>query len=397
MPIPFLKNRTRGEIRVIALYLLIAIVVTIQHSVGKATANNFLIFRASFWHLVNGQDIYAWYLQEHWDLLKYSPTCALLFAPFAVLPIALGLLCWNLLNVGALTFAMLRLLPGRAGIAALLIALLEAIGSIQVSQSNALVAGLIIMTVLALEQDQVALGATSVIAGASIKLFPLTAGIFGLLTPMRWRHIAWCAVTGVVFVLLPLIVTSPANLQMQYHSWFALQAQDNTKTGMAWMGGIIELALHRGIPHLPVQAFGAAVIIASAWFARNSWSDPTVRRLLLASLLIFSVVFNHMAESPSFVIAFAGIGIWWACLPRERWRDATVLMIVLLGSVGGSEVTPRHIRDEWHRNIQLKAIVTLIGWFALQFDIARQLRSGAQPVLAQTHSGEMQSGSIAST
>lgn len=378
MQIPLLKSRTRGELGIIALYLALAIVVTIQHTVGKAPVNNFLIFRASFWHLVNGQDIYAWYLKEHWDLFKYSPTCALLFAPFAVLPIGLGLLCWNLLNVGALTFAMLRLLPGRAGVAALLIVLLEAIGSIQVSQSNALVAGLIIMTVLALEEDRVALGATSVILGASIKLFPLTSGIFGLLTPMRWRHVAWCALIGIVFVLLPLLVTSPANLQMQYHSWFVLQAQDNTKTGMAWMGGIIELALHRAIPHWPIQAFGAAVIIASAWFARNSWSDPIVRRLLLASLLIFSVVFNHMAESPSFVIAFAGVGIWWACLPRERWRDAVVLMIVLLGSVGGSDVTPKHFRDEWHRNIQLKAIVTLIGWFALQFDVVRQVRRGAQ-------------------
>ena len=183
---------------------------------------------------------------------------------------------------------------------------------------------------------------------------------------------------GLAFLVLPLTVTSPELLRFQYDSWIAVQRQDGTKIGMAWLGGIIEIALGRGVPHAPFQIFGVATVVTSAWLARTRWNDDAIiRRLLLASLLIFAVVFNHMAESPSFVIAFAGLGIWWATMPRERWRDVLVLMIVLLGSVGGSDLVPKHIRLEWHARYQIKAVVTLIGWLALQYDLWRQINLDA--------------------
>ena len=362
----------------VAVSLLIATAITAQQTFGHARSNNFAIFRASFWHLLRGQDLYAAYPAEHWDLFKYSPTCALLFAPFAALPYGVGLWFWNMLNAIALSGAIVMLLPGRAAVAALLIMLLEALGALQNTQSNALVAGLMILSIVALERGRVAAGAASVIAGAAVKVFPLSAGLFGLLTPMRWRHVAWCVLIGFAFLVLPLAVTSPELLRFQYDSWISVQRQDSTKIGMAWLGGIIEIALGRGVPHAPFQLLGVAIVVTSAWLARTRWNDDAIiRRLLLASLLIFSVVFNHMAESPSFVIAFAGLGIWWATMPRERWRDVLVLMIVLLGSVGGSDLVPKHIRLEWHARYQIKAVVTLIGWFALQHDLWRRINLDA--------------------
>lgn len=373
-------GRRSGRIAV-AVSLLIATAITAQQTLGHARSNNFAIFRASFWHLLRGQDLYAAYPAEHWDLFKYSPTCAMLFAPFAALPYGVGLLFWNLLNAIALSGAIVLLLPGRAAVAALLIVLLEALGALQNTQSNALVAGLMILSVVALERGRVAAGAASIIVGATIKVFPLSAGLFGLLTPMRWKHVAWCVLIGCAILALPLAVTSPELLRFQYESWFAVQQQDNTKVGMAWLGGIIEIALGRAIPHAPVQLLGIATIVTTAWMAREQWNDdPIVRRLLLASLLIFSVVFNHMAESPSFVIAFAGLGIWWASLPRERWRDVLVLLIVLLGSVGGSDLVPKQTRIAVHGHYQVKAIATLVGWFALQYDLLRRLRPAATPM-----------------
>ena len=370
-----MREWSRSTRVAVGLYLLIALGISAQQTVGNAPSNNFAIFRASFWHLVHGQDLYAWYLAEYWDLFKYTPTCALLFAPFALLPYAAGLIAWNVLNAMALCVAMLWLLPARAALAALLICVLEAVGAVQNAQSNALVAALIICSVLALERDRVAAGAAAVFAGASIKLFPLSSGLFGLVAPQRWRHVAWCVVMGVVFAALPLLVTSPSQLIAQYQSWLTVQEHDATLVGRAWIGGLVELLLGRAIPHGPVQVAGVLVTVVMAWLARDRWSDAVVRHLLLASLLVFSVVFNHMAESPSFVIAYAGVGIWWASLPRERWRDAAVLLIVLLGSVGGSDIVPKHIRVEWHDRIQLKAIVCAFAWFAVQYDLLRAVRT----------------------
>ena len=365
---------SRHGLIALAVYALLATVVSAQQIFGHAQSNNFAIFRASFGHLRGGQDLYAWYLAEHWDLFKYPPSCAALFAPFALVPYGVGLFGWNLLNAMVLCGAVVLLLPGRAALAAMLIVLLEAVGSLQNTQSNALLAGLMILPLVAVERDQIPGGALSVVLGATIKVFPASAGIFGLLTPMRWRHVAWCVALAVATLALPLLFTSADTLVGQYHSWFAISRSDNTKVGMAWLGGLVELSLGRAIPHAPIQGAGVAWVLATAWLVRSRWTDVTLRRLLLASLLIFSVVFNHMAESPTFVIAFAGVGIWWAALPRERWRDALVLLIVLAGSVGGSDIVPRHVRMEWHDRIQLKAIVTLLGWCGVQLDLLRRVQ-----------------------
>jgi hypothetical protein len=67
-------------------------------------------------------------------------------------------------------------------IAALAVVLLEAVGAMQNAQSNTLVAGLMIFSMVTLERRAIGTGATAIVAGASIKLFPLGAGLFGLVT-----------------------------------------------------------------------------------------------------------------------------------------------------------------------------------------------------------------------
>ena len=359
----------------IALHLIASLVVTLQQTVGQAQSNNYRIFRESFFHLVHGADLYARYPATQFDLFKYSPTFALLFAPFAALPYSAGLLLWNLLNAASLCAAMALLLSPRAAAGALAIVLLEAIGAMQNNQSNALCAALMIGALVALERERTALGAAAIASGAAVKLFPLASGLLGLVSPRRWSHLAWCVVMGIVCVLLPLLVTSPSTLVTQYHSWTAVQRADATKIEMWWLGGVLERWSGVSIAHMPLQLAGVAWTIITAWRAKDRWGDAVLRRLLLAALLIFAVAFNHMAEAPTFVIAFAGIGIWWAALPRERWRDALVLVIVLFGSVTSADIVPRHIRIDWIVHYRIKALMTAVAWFAVQGDVLRRLRT----------------------
>src|SRR5438270_5113947 len=67
--------------------------------VADATSRrgNCEIFRAASHHLVTGEDLYARYPDALQDQFKYSPTFALLFAPFAWLPWPLALFLWNAL------------------------------------------------------------------------------------------------------------------------------------------------------------------------------------------------------------------------------------------------------------------------------------------------------------
>src|SRR5580658_9739822 len=40
--------------------------------------NNYVIFKYSFFHLIDGKNLYGIYPDDHWDLFKYSPTFAFL-------------------------------------------------------------------------------------------------------------------------------------------------------------------------------------------------------------------------------------------------------------------------------------------------------------------------------
>src|SRR4030081_2677802 len=100
----------RAEKWLLVVYVSAALVVTIQRGVFSF-ANDFAIFRASFWNLIAGRDLYVLRLEQAHDYFKYSPSFALLFAPFAAPPFAVGLFCWNVVNALALFFALRSLLP----------------------------------------------------------------------------------------------------------------------------------------------------------------------------------------------------------------------------------------------------------------------------------------------
>ena len=92
---------------VLAVYCLAALIATIiklapgpfeQNGIHYQPLQNFAIFRNSFYHLIHHQNLYARFDFEQWDFYRYSPAFALLFAPFALLPYAIGAALWNLLN-----------------------------------------------------------------------------------------------------------------------------------------------------------------------------------------------------------------------------------------------------------------------------------------------------------
>src|SRR6476661_1822189 len=97
---------------ILLVYVLAALVVTIQRGVFDFP-NDFAIFRASFWNLLANRDLYVLRLDQAHDYFKYSPSFALLFAPFAVLPFVAGLFVWNVANAMAIFFVLRLLLPDR--------------------------------------------------------------------------------------------------------------------------------------------------------------------------------------------------------------------------------------------------------------------------------------------
>jgi hypothetical protein len=280
---------------------------------------NFEIFRAASRHLVTGEDLYARYPNELQDQFKYSPTFALLFAPLAWLPWPVALFLWNALNGLVLFVAVERLLPPRAAMLALSLLLLEVLRAMQNAQSNALVAGLIILAFTAIDRGRLWRAAVAIAMGACVKIFPLAALSFAFPKRTAWRACLAAATVGVGMLLLPLFVTSGTTLVAQYQSWRAIESSDAQQR---WFS-VMEL-VHRWTgtnwPNWPIQIAGTLLLLAPLLVRRERWNERRFNLLYLCSLLLYASLFNHQAERASYVIAFTGMAIWFASEPRTAWR-----------------------------------------------------------------------------
>ena len=350
-----------------AVWLLAVIVVSMQAAVHHT--NNFETFRTSWFNLIEGHDLYG-PSERHLDFFKYSPTFALLFAPFAVLPFWLGVLLWNALNAGALYYAMGRILGRDEAFAARLLVLFDTIGAMQNVQSNALVAGMMIFACTDLDRRRELRGAAVIAIATAIKLFPIVAATYAIFRQHRLpRFTVYSIAAAMLLVAAPVLVISRAELTEQYISWGAIQRVDSLDRGYSVMQQL-QLWLGLGWPNWPVQLLGIVVLLAP--LARYAlWGQARFRLLFLASLLMFCVLFNHKSESPTFVVALSGIAIWFAVMDRTAWTW-TVLVVVVIGTVlSSSDAMPQPLQQGFFEPYRLKILPVVLVWVLTQVELWR--------------------------
>lgn len=338
--------------------------------------NNFEIFRSAFWHLVARQDLYA-ASTRYFDLFKYTPTFAVLVAPFALLPFGVGLVAWNLTNAAALYWAIGRLVPAPKATIVRLVAFTEMVGSLQSAQCNALIAALIIITCVELARAHSSRAAWAVMVGAFVKVFPLAACSFAWVSPRPWRFARWCVALGLLLFLLPMVIAGPAWFAHQYSDWLRVQYIDAGDPGFSVMQ-LVHLIFGVQWPAWPQQLLGAGILVAPLLARGPRRADEEWSPRYVASLLMFCVLFNHQSESPSFVIALTGVGLWFAYARRTTWHWA-LLALVFVGTVlVSSSVMPSRLRAELF-DLHVKTIPVLLVWIILQVDLWRGPRFATAP------------------
>jgi hypothetical protein len=337
---------------------------------ARRPMGNFEIFRAASRHLLSGDDLYADYPAELQDRYKYSPTFAVLFAPFAWLPSPAALFLWNALNALVLFVAIEWALSARAALIANAVLLPEVLRAMQNAQSNALVAGLIILSFVYLERRQVWRAAAAVMLGACVKIFPLAALSFALPRRLVVRTGIAAGSWAVGLALLPLLLTSPDTLIAQYHSWRGVESLDAQQR---WFS-VMEL-LHRWLgadwPNWPVQLAGTLVLLAPLALRRDRWDEYRFRVLYLCSVLLYVVLFNHQAERASFVIGFAGAAMWFASEPRTRWRTAVFVVAFITIPLMSTLIPVPAIMKSRTAMLYRLALPSLVIWLAIQWELWR--------------------------
>ncbi len=380
---PAALGMTRALRWLLWLYLASAIGVALQRTL-VSTENNILILRAAFVHLVGGQDLYAAYPALHADYFKYSPTFALLFAPFALLPLVPGYILWAGVCAMAVYAGITRLLSPRNAVIALALSWLAVVGDLQRAQSNALCAGLMILALVFIERGWDWRAAMAIAAAAFVKIFPAVAVMFALFRPRKLRFGVIFAVVMIVGIALPLLVTPASSLAMQYRSWFSIEMRDAAPLSRYGRGGA---DLYAGLmgqfrvwwgvewPHWPTQIAGLTVLLAPIVWRRPSHQDRHFHLLFLSSVLVFCVLFNHQAESPSYSIAIIGTSIWYAVSERAWWRTALMAASIIIVNLLSTDLMPRAWYVAWYVPYLVKTIPLIPVWVAMQGELLGLIRN----------------------
>lgn len=328
--------------------------------------NNYLIFRQSFGHLIKELNLYISYPTEYFDLYKYPPLFALMMAPFYCMPVWLGYGVWTTINVYVPLFALSRLgaLASKQGLWISLIALPEAITAALNSQSNGLVVGLLLLSFDAIQRSRTLHAVLLIGLSAFIKIFGGLFFLVFLCFPKQLnKAIKYAVLVFVLFLLLPVFFGGFDVLISHYQSWFDLLKNDFSFHVKYSVMGWIQSWFGIDVSKNKVMLLGLLLQLLPLVIKWKQRIKPEFYWPFFISLLVWMVIFNHMAESATFVIAIVSISLWFALREKlELWDWLLGIMLILFTILGPTDIYPLTLRKLMVESYQLKVFPCILFW-----------------------------------
>ena len=370
-----LKRIATDHRTLLGLWMLLAVIgaVTKLHR-----CNNFLVFRGVFWHAWNGTSLYAPYPLEHNDTNYYGPLFSLLVAPFAVTPLFIGLLLWLLCLVLVLWMAVRHSqFTYRQQLFIYWFCAHELLTAIYMQQFNIAIAAIILLSYWLIEKERDFWAAFCIMLGTMVKLYGIVGLAFFFFSKHKGRLVLSLAFWAAVMLVAPMVISSPEYVIGQYGEWLTALTSKNGENLDSIAQNISTLGLFRRISGCMTYSDLWILVPALALFALPylrfpQYKNVAFRQTLLASVLMFTVLFSTGSESSGYIIAFVGIVVWYTAAPwtRNRWDIALLVFAFVLSSLSPSDLFPAYLRKEWVQPYALKALPVTLIWLKLCWEMA---------------------------
>lgn len=359
------------------LWLWIALSVIAAVLKYNRTDNNYRIFRGVFWHTLQCTSLYAEYPLEYYDVNHYGPFFSLVIAPFALMPIPLGLVFWCIALSLTLYFAITRsTFSSWQQMFVLWFCSETLLTSLFMQQFNITIAAIIIASYALIEKERDFWAAFLIVLGTFVKLYGIVGLAFFFFSRHKGKFVLSLLFWGVVLFVAPMIISSPGYVVSQYHEWFVCLVEKNGENLASEAQNISALGMVRRVLGNPQYSdllilAPALVLFALPYLRFKQWRNEGFRMTLLASVLLFTVLFSTGSESSSYIIALSGVCVWYFAAPWQRGKaDIWLLVFVfLLSSMGSSDLYPRAIKREYIQAYSLKALPCLIVWLKLCWEM----------------------------
>ncbi len=362
---------------IFGVYLIIAVITAVSKYLRGNSINNYLIFKNVFFNTIHERNLYLQYPDLYQDSNHYGIFFSLLIAPFALMPDWLGICLWNVANTSIFLYAIYKLPfsdPKKALFS--LFCLQEYITSSLYFQFNIALVALLVLGAVYIYENKEKNAAAAMMVGFFVKIY----GIVGLtqffFIKNKLKYMFSAAVIGILFFVIPMIYSSPAFVVQSYADWFQSLAEKNGQNqgltsyqDISLMGFVRRIVGDASISNLTFLAFGLP-LFAVPYIRISQYKNYAFQLMILASSLLFLVLFSSSSESPTYIIAVVGVMIWFF-LQKERTPLVIgfLVFVIVLTCFSTSDLFPKFVRENYIIKYSLKAVPCMVVWFRVIYEL----------------------------
>lgn len=334
--------------------------------------NNYFVFKYNFLHVINQQNLYASYPANYLDFNHYGPVFAFVIAPFALLPDSVGVILWVIFNSWILLKAI-QLLPIKQEqyLLILLLCAHELMTSAANVQSNPIIVALIVLSFVFIKKEQDFWAALMIALGMFIKLYGVVGLAFFFFSNHKIKLIGSLVFWSVVLFVLPMVISSPAFIVQTYKDWYTDLVDKSIYNETSLMADLSFLGFIRKTTGLYINVlYGCAVaglFLLIALLRQKMHAIKTYQLLILSYVLLCVVLFNTNVESPTYIIGFIGVAIWFVVVEKNRYSYFLMIFAIILTSLSPSDLFPAFIRNTYVIPYALKAFPCILIWFDITY------------------------------
>ncbi|KPH14259.1 glycosyltransferase family 87 protein [Chryseobacterium sp. ERMR1:04] len=363
---------------IFGVYLIISVVTAISKYLrGDYAINNYLIFKNVFFNTIHQKNLFIHYPDLYFDLNHYGIFFSALIAPFAMMPDWLGISLWNLANTFIFVYAIYKLpfSDAKKAIFALL-CLQEYITAALSLQFNVALTGLLLLSATYIYERKEIKSVTAILIGVFVKIY----GIVGLtqffFIKNKIKFILSGVVIAVVFFVLPMAYSSPQFVIQSYADWFHSIVEKNSENqvlgnmqDISLMGFFRRILGDASISNLVFLAVGLP-LFAAPYIRIKQYKNYAFQLMILASTLLFLVLFSSSSESPTYIIAVTGVMIWFF-LQKERtpFTIGLLVFVIIFTCFSSSDLFPKSVKNAYIIKYSLKAVPCVIVWFRIIYEL----------------------------
>ena len=369
-----------SDFRVIfAGWLIMALIPWLSRWLRDAFDLDYSIFYHSFWHAWQQMPLYIIY-PEDGNYFLYGPLFTVLMAPLAVLPYQMGRLLWMLI-ITVVPFWSIRktCFTRYQQVFILWFVAAEAYLCTLDSESNSLILAILIFSFYLIDKEEDRWAALLIALGTTTKLFGIVGLAFLPFSRHKLKLIGWTAAWTAILLVLPMLVFGVDYIAQQYLAWYDVLVHKNELNQFAAGQNVSLLGIVRKVSQCATYSdlwlmIPGMVLFALPYLRFKQYQHAAFRQTILASVLMFIILFATSSENYGYIIAMTGVAIWYTAAPwkRSKWDVALMVLAFILTSMSSSDLFYKPLWREVIKPYSLKALPVTIIWLKLTYELCKR-------------------------